>query len=194
MHGCRTSNWDACPACAPEPWDATSWLRAANATPDQVIARASLLIAANDAYMHVLPWVDFDGDFQQQETLSENYIPKPDWLSDDQWSWLPRFKPRVLARERGMVEMALRMTVGSGNELADCKVDRFKAKRALERGKIDLRSNSLLFCQLWTQIGPGAVEGFKRCSTRDRAFRVVFKGEGGQDAGGLYRELLDDMP
>ena len=86
-------------------------------------------------------------------------------------------------------ERALEATQAGGPSLGTVKINRFKANRLRDKGKCDVRGTRSCFGQLFRLINRNAAVGF-RVGTGQRAWRTVFLGEGGVDAGGLYRELL----
>ena len=68
-------------------------------------------------------------------------------------------------------------------------LDRFKAMRFKEKNKVDVRGRKSIFGQMFRKLY-GQPPAFYRLDQGVRAFLVEFKGEGGEDVGGLYREGL----
>ena len=92
--------------------------------------------------------------------------------------------------KRKLWEAALADTQSAGgNALGEVNINRFKANRLRERGKCDERGTRTCFGQLFRRLNGADVTGF-RASKGVRVWKTTFVGEGGIDAGGLYRELL----
>jgi len=72
------------------------------------------------------------------------------------------------------------------------QIDRYKASRLRERKKCDKKGKKTCFAQAYRQLNVRPVTMF-RVSPQQRAWATTFRGEGGIDAGGLYREILSVM-
>jgi len=68
-------------------------------------------------------------------------------------------------------------------------INRFKSNKLRDRGKCDTTGKRSCFGQLFRQLNKRDVTSF-RIAKGQRAWRTKFLGEGGIDAGGLYRELI----
>eukprot|EP00823_Brevimastigomonas_motovehiculus_P001020 TRINITY_DN1143_c0_g3_i2.p1 TRINITY_DN1143_c0_g3~~TRINITY_DN1143_c0_g3_i2.p1 ORF type:complete len:806 (-),score=272.19 TRINITY_DN1143_c0_g3_i2:175-2481(-) len=104
----------------------------------------------------------------------------------------------VIRSSRGLIswstksriwQRALDSTVESSNR-ASVTINRFMASRMKERGKCDIRGKRMCFSQLFRQLYGKKSPRMFRLRKNERAFQVRFLGEGGIDAGGLYREAV----
>mmetsp|Transcript_40591 Transcript_40591/g.65991 ORF Transcript_40591/g.65991 Transcript_40591/m.65991 type:complete len:461 (+) Transcript_40591:3-1385(+) len=68
-------------------------------------------------------------------------------------------------------------------------LDRFKAMRFKEKLKSDSRARKSIFGQMFCKLY-SQTPAFYRLDQGVRAFLVEFRGEGGEDVGGLYREAF----
>jgi len=89
-------------------------------------------------------------------------------------------------------QAALDATVTKQSAPTSVPIDRFKAGRLRDRGKVDWRGTKSCFGQMFRVLNKAPVMLFRQDRNK-RAFNIKFRGEGGIDAGGLYREAIHDM-
>lgn len=82
------------------------------------------------------------------------------------------------------------MPANSGEE--KCYLDRNKALRFEESGKVDHTAEFTIFGQI-IQHQKGKFENWKRNDAEAKAFYVVFNNEKGWDWGGLFRDTLTNL-
>jgi hypothetical protein len=112
---------------------------------------------------------------------------------------------RALSEVRGLVfwrskvsmwEAALRSTQESDSRKQELVLFRRRAKQLLERGRVDYEGKRSLLAQAqaamskWSHGGKDMIHLLR---TQRQAFDAVFAGEGGEDAGGLFREAIDSL-
>jgi len=89
-------------------------------------------------------------------------------------------------------QAALDATVTKQSAPTSVPIDRFKAGRLRDRGKVDWRGTKSCFGQMFRVLNKAPVILFRQDRNK-RAFNIKFRGEGGIDAGGLYREAIHDI-
>ena len=75
-------------------------------------------------------------------------------------------------------------------ERQEVVIDRKKAFDLVQSGKQDIEGKSSVFGQCFRQLSgcePAKLRG------KTKAFTVIFRGESGEDAGGVYREALEQV-
>jgi len=87
-----------------------------------------------------------------------------------------------------MWSSALEATQTTGS-FGTININRFRANKLRDKGKCDTKGKRSCFAQLFRQLNKREVANY-RIGKGVRAWRTKFLGEGGIDAGGLYRELI----
>ena len=112
---------------------------------------------------------------------------------------------RALAEVRGLVfwhskvamwEQALEITQSPDSRKMDLTLYRRKAKQLIDRGLVDREGKKSLLAQAQEQMSKWNYSGkdlIGLMRTKRQLFDCVFAGEGGEDAGGLYREAMDNL-
>ena len=84
---------------------------------------------------------------------------------------------------------SLSKSIGSG-DLGEVIIQRAKALKFTAKGECDLEGRWSIFGQAFRILHGKPVAAFRRS---DQLFKVLFAGERGHDAGGLYREAWSMM-
>ena len=73
-----------------------------------------------------------------------------------------------------------------------CKVSRRKAMDFADSGRVDHNGTLTVFGQIITELEKedSDMSNFRKKGTDKKCFSVKFLGEGGEDAGGLFRDCL----
>lgn len=83
------------------------------------------------------------------------------------------------------------------NSRIECDIYRFKASQFKLDGKVDNGDGDTIFTQILKGMKSKEpskyMEWFRREGTDDRVFRANFKGESSIDAGGPYREVMENI-
>jgi len=104
-------------------------------------------------------------------------------------------KQRLLGHQKyAQFQKMLQNTKYEGSQLS-ITLNRKMAITQREKGRVDWDFKRSLIGQFMVELRkhPGVTPQLFRRSWMSRCFRIRFKGEGGEDAGGLYREALDTV-
>ena len=121
-----------------------------------------------------------------------NFALKSDF-EDDLYTYYTKLKGYVLlsVKDQIVTQALLKAPEVKGRD--ECIVERSKAFALNSLGQVDHTGTKSVFGQLWQQL-KNRVELFKKHPKDNKfPFNVTFKNEGGIDAGGLFRETLDQL-
>jgi len=145
---------------------------------DIIKIRTRILIKFNKIIRQVIDYIDFSAKSHEDDDLYMNYT---------------RLKEYILLKVKDEIVFQNLKDTGKSKETAECTLERAKAFALKEQNQIDYLGQKSLFGQLWQQLKFKS-DIFKKAPKRDKyPFNVKFKGEGGIDAGGLFRETLDQI-
>lgn len=96
----------------------------------------------------------------------------------------------LLDLKRGVLDAALDLTEGDGGKRLTVTLDNFEATASRDKGLRDVMNCKNIFTQAFDQLHKQDPKVLRTCFEHDRVFQVTFKGEAGEDAGGVYREAM----
>ncbi len=112
---------------------------------------------------------------------------------DDLYTYYNKVKEYILLRTKDQIAKQVLMEGPRIKGKVDCVLERSKAFSLKALGQVDSTGQRSIFGQLWQQL-KGKTDRFKKRPRKIKfPFSVKFKGEGGIDAGGLFRETLDQL-
>jgi hypothetical protein len=128
-------------------------------------------------------------------------LPMIDMCDDEPFS--VGFKLRqvngLILRDIKMPRMiaALDQTQGSSGSSTTVTLDNFMASKSLQDEGKTIYDSRCIFVQAFQALSSKPVQMLRTCYDFDRVFQVNFKGEGGSDAGGVFREgmsrIVEDL-
>eukprot|EP00742_Colponemidia_sp_Colp-10_P007630 GILJ01008224.1.p1 GENE.GILJ01008224.1~~GILJ01008224.1.p1 ORF type:complete len:2318 (+),score=345.48 GILJ01008224.1:234-6956(+) len=142
-----------------------------SATLPSIQARFSVLKALNSRVAFLLPLLDLS-------------------TVDETWKLSHRLcllKARIFWTVKSEIWNKVLRTTMTSEDMPRIQLDRVKASRLLLKGTPDTEFNKSLFAQAYHQLTKIDPERLRQSS---RAWKAEFRGEGGEDAGGLFRESI----
>ena len=137
-----------------------------------------MLIKLNKIVRKVIDYIDFGS-----KTESE----------DDSYTYYNKVKEYILLRTKDQIAKQIFMEGPRVKGRTECILERAKAFSLRTLGQVDSTGQRSIFGQLWQQL-KGKTDRFKKRPKKVKfPFTARFKGEGGIDAGGLFRETLDQL-
>ena len=145
---------------------------------DLLKKRARMLIKFNKIVRKAIEYIDFNSKSESE---------------DDLYSCYNRAKAYVLTITKDQMMRAALMEEPKSQGRANVDIERSKAFALKMSGRVDHSGQYTVFGQLWRQL-KDQIHYFKKEPRGEKyPFNVKFKGEGGIDAGGLFRETIDQL-
>ena len=140
--------------------------------------RVKVLIKLNKIINNSLRCIDFDTDSNNEYDLYNYYKKIKDYIT-------------IKTKDEIVTEITNETPSSKGN--TECVLYRHKAYLLKTSGGVDHTGEHTIYGQLW-RILKDKVHEFRKNFRHDRyPFTVKFKGDGGVDVGGLFRECLDEI-
>ncbi len=140
--------------------------------------RVKVLIKLNKIIQNAIKFIDFETKSSNVEDLYNYYIKVKDYVATKTKDLITKQVINNAPRTKGKTE---------------CLLDRHKAYLLKSSGAVDHTGERSMFGQLWRLL-KDKVGQFRKRQKKDKfPFKAKFKGEGGIDAGGLFRETLDQI-
>ena len=140
--------------------------------------RLNMLIKFNKIINNSLKYIDF-------ETMSSSEY--------DLYSYYRKVKDYIAIKTKDQIAIDVINNSPSVKGRTECLLNRHKAYLIKSSGGVDHTGEHTLFGQLWRILKEKVNEFRKHFKAEKFPFRVKFKGDGGIDAGGLFRECLDEV-
>ena len=136
------------------------------------------MIKFNKIIRKVIDYIDFGATTQGE---------------DDMYSYYSRVKEYVVMKTKDQIMKQVLIEGPRCKGKLDCTLERSKAFALKASGQVDNAGQKTLFGQLWKLLKDKVAQFKKRPKKLKFPFTVKFKGEGGVDAGGLFRETIDQI-
>merc|ERR1719233_1945909 len=148
-------------------------------------ARLAVIIRYNQLFEEIYPRLNF--------TFAEPYPTNRD--DPAQWSLENRIRSTryvLMSLVKEPFFDLLRQTTNSNAVMHNINLNRFKASDLQRRNMVDWEGKYSVFGQLMTRFGTMPGKSF-RVGKNARMFTVHLEGEGAQDMGGPYRDVMENM-
>ena len=144
----------------------------------ELARRTKILLELNRMLLLAVNYIDFTSKSKSSDDLYVYYMKVKEYLAST-------IKYKI-------VKTAMKKLPQS-SEMPTIQLERRKAFKLKELKQVDYDGKICLFSQLWRNL-KGKVDCFRKKSKGEECpFRVCFKAEGGVDAGGLFRETMDQI-
>ena len=145
---------------------------------DLLKRRLKVLIKLNKILQNAIKFIDFETKARNEEDLYNYYTKVKDFVATKTKDLITKQVVNNAPRTKGKTE---------------CLLDRHKAHLLKTSGAVDHTGERSLFGQLWRLLKDKVGQFRKRLKKDKFPFKAKFKGEGGIDAGGLFRETIDQI-
>jgi hypothetical protein len=140
--------------------------------------RAKMLVKFNKIIRKVIDYIDFGAKAESEDSLYSGYS---------------RIKEYILLKIKDQIMRQMLIEGPRVKGKSECHLERSRAFGLRNSGRVDHTGQYTLFGQLWRQLQDRVLMFKKRPKKVKFPFVVRFRGEGGVDAGGLFRETIDQV-
>jgi len=140
--------------------------------------RTKVLIKLNKIIHKAMQLIDFDTKSMSEDDLYNYYVKVKDYVATKTKDQVTKKVINDSATTKGRTEVV---------------IDRHKAHLLKMSGGVDYNGSKTMFGQLWRSLRDKVLQ-FRKKQKKDKfPFKIKFKGEGGIDAGGLFRDCIDNI-